>query len=83
MNLYAKILFATLGSALIGRTVKTKIRGTKEEVDAIAKALIASRKLYVEFKSSNATVQTVIDKLNEKNDAAKEFESIFNMQWPL
>ena len=83
MNLYGKILFATLGSALIGKAVKTKVKGTKREVDAISRALIASRRFYVELKSGTATVSSIIEKMNEKNEAAKEFESVFNMQWPL
>lgn len=83
VNLVGKIFLATLGAALVGKVVNTKLRGTKEQVTVIANALMASRKFQDELNRSGASVESVMQKLNVKNMSAAEFERTFNIKWPL
>lgn len=60
-----------------------KIRGTPEEVQAVANAMIASKRFQDELSRNGATVESVMQKLGLKHAAAREFERILNVPWPL
>jgi hypothetical protein len=83
LNLLGKILFAAIGAWLVGRNVNMKIRGTPEEVQAVANAMIASKRFQDELSRNGATVESVMQKLGLKHAAAREFERILNVPWPL
>lgn len=83
LNLLGKIFLATLGAWFVGKVVNTKVRGTPEQIDALAKAMVASRRFQDELKKPGATVDSVAKKLNVKNMSASEFERVFNVKWPL
>jgi hypothetical protein len=83
LNLTGKLLLTSLGSWLVGKPVNTKIRGSKDEIEAIANALLASRKFQDELRHPGASVQSVVDKLHVKQMTAIEFERVFGIPWPL
>ena len=78
-----KIFFATLGAALVGKIVSTKIRGSRDQIDVITNALMSSRAFQDELSRPGATVDSVIEKLKIKHMSASEFERKFGISWPL
>lgn len=83
LNLTGKLLLASIGAWIVGKIVNTKIRGNKSEIDAVANALLASRKFQEELRAPGASVQSVIDKLRIKQMSAAEFERLLGVKWPL
>ncbi len=83
LNILGKIALGAIGSWLVGKATNIKLRGTKEQIDSVAKALISSKKFQDELNSPGATVQSVMEKLKVKNMSAREFERMFNVPWPL
>ncbi len=83
INFIGKLFFATLGAWLLGRTVNTKIRGSQEQINAVANALSASRKFQDELNRPGATVDSVVHKLGLKHMSASEFERVMGVPWPL
>lgn len=83
VNLLGKIFFATLGAWMVGKFVNTKIRGSREEIEAVANALAASRRFQDEMSRPGATVDSVVQKLGVKHMSASEFERVLGVPWPL
>jgi len=83
MNLVGKIFVAALGAWLVGKAVNTKIRGSQQEVHAVANAMMASRRFQEELRKPGATIESVMQKLNLKHATAREFENILGVKWPL
>lgn len=83
LNLTGKILLASLGAWLVGKVINTKIRGNRDEINAVAAALLASRRFQDELRSPGASIQSVIDKLRIKQMTASEFERVLGVKWPL
>lgn len=83
LNLLGKIFFTAAAAWLVGRVINMKIRGTPDEVQAVASALMASRRFQDELNRPGATVESVMQKLNMKHVSAREFERILGVPWPL
>ena len=83
LNLLGKMLLAGAGAWLLGKLTNLKIRGTVGEVNAVSGVLLASRDFQNELRNPAATVESVMQKLNTKNSAARIFESTLGMPWPL
>jgi hypothetical protein len=83
LSLTGKIMFASMGAWLVGKLVNTKLRGTKSEIEAVANALMSSRKFQEELKHPGATVDSVMEKLRVKQMSAEEFERVLGIPWPL
>lgn len=83
LNLTGKIFFASLGAWLVGKLVNMNFRGTKDEVQTVASALMASRRFQDELNRPGATVESVFEKLRVKNMSASEFQRTFGIPWPL
>ena len=83
IGLLGKIFFATLGAAVIGKMVKTKIKGTDEQIRAVSAAVTSSRRFQDELRRPGATVNSVMEKLGVKNMSAAEFERVLGVPWPL
>lgn len=83
LNLLGKIFFVTAAAWLVGKAVNMKIRGSPQEVQAVASALMASRRFQDELNRPGATVESVMQKLNLKHASAREFERILGVPWPL
>lgn len=82
-NTLGKVFFATIGAWLVGKVTNVKLRGTQTEIQAIANAMLASKKFQDELKKPGATVQSVMEKLNLKHATAKEFEKILGIPFPI
>lgn len=83
LSLTGKMFLATLGAWMVGKYVNTKIKGSRDEVQAVTNALLASKKFQEELRKPGATVQSVIDKLHVKQMSASEFQRVFGVPWPL
>jgi hypothetical protein len=60
-----------------------KIKGTPEQVQAMANAVFASKRFSDAISKEGTTIEEIIEKLNEKNKTAKEFSTATNHEWPL
>jgi len=60
-----------------------KIRGTKQQIKAIMDAITSSAAFQREISKKNATIASVINKLNLKNLNKQQFEKLTNQKWPL
>jgi hypothetical protein len=61
-----------------------KIKGTPEQVQAMANAVFASKRFHDTITNDpSATIEKVIEELNKKNKTAKEFASTVGNDWPL
>lgn len=79
-----KLFFASLVSWIMnGTKFNWNVKGEPEKIEIMAKAVIASKQFQDELKRPGATVESVIEKLNQKNAAALEFETQTGMKWLL
>jgi len=79
-----KLFFASLVSWIMnGTPLNWNIKGDPEKVEAMAKAVVASKRFQDELKREGATVESVISKLNDKNKFAQEFEAVTGAKWLL
>jgi hypothetical protein len=76
-------LTAKLASWVAGNNVKLNLTGSPERVQAIRESLVASRSFREELIREDATVDTVMRKLRRKHKAAKRFEDVLGISWPL
>lgn len=83
MNLLGKVFFATLGAWLVGKYVNTKLRGSRDEIEAVGNALAASKRFQDELNRPGASVESVVQKLGIKHMSAAEFERVLGVPWPL
>jgi hypothetical protein len=83
VGLLGKLFFAAVGAWLVGRATNTLLRGTPDEIQAVANAMVTSKRFQDELKRPGATVQSVMDRLNLKHATAKEFERALGVPWPL
>jgi len=86
MNLtpMGKLFFGTLVAWIVnGSAMPFKVRGTPEQMKALTDAVFASKRLQEEMKKPDATIESVIEKLNVKNEAAKQFEAVTGYAFPL
>lgn len=83
MNLLGKVFFATLGAWLVGKYVNTKLRGSRDEIEAVGNALAASKRFQDELNRPGASVESVVQKLGIKHMSASEFERVLGVPWPL
>lgn len=83
LNFTGKMFIASLGAWLAGKYVNTKLKGTRDEIDAVADALLSSRKFQEELNRPGATVESVIQKLRVKEMSASTFQRVFGIKWPL
>lgn len=83
LNLLGKLTFAAIGAWLVGRTVNIKLRGTPDEIQAVANAMMASRRFQEELNNPGATVESVMQKLGLKHASARDFERALGIPWPL
>lgn len=83
LNLFGKVLFTAIAAAIVGRPVNIKLRGTADELNAIVRIINASRAFNDELVRPGATVETLSQLLGTKHAAAREFERILGVSWPL
>jgi hypothetical protein len=84
VNISGKILFGTLACALEnGGMTNLKIQGDPIKIISFIKVLLATKNYQNELKEPFASIESISTKLIEKNQAAKEFELIMGVAWPL
>lgn len=83
LNLTGKIFLASLGAWLVGKVINTKLRGNRDEIQAVSNALMASKRFQDELRRPGASVESVIEKLRIKQMSASEFERVLGVRWPL
>jgi hypothetical protein len=83
LNMVAKLFFAAVAGWLVGRAVNTKVRGTPAEIDAVAKAMLASKRFQDEMQKPGASVEGVMQQLSMKHASTREFENLLGIPWPL
>lgn len=83
LNLPGKLFMAAVAAWVLGKSSQLRVKGTKQEIDALANALRASRRFNDELKKPGATVESVMQKLGLKHAKGKEFERITGVPWPL
>jgi hypothetical protein len=83
LNLLGKIFFASVAAWLVGRATHVKVRGSPEEIRAVANAMTASKRFQDEIARPGASVESVMQKLGLKQASAKEFERTLGVPWPI
>ena len=83
LALPGKLFMAATAAWVLGKSSQLKIKGRKQESDAWAKALRASKRFNDELENTGATVESVMQKLGLKHARGKEFERITGVPWPL
>ena len=83
MSTIGKVFLAGVAGWLIGNKVQMKIKGTQNEMKQFAAALIASKKFQNELSKSDASAETVMQKLEAKNIATQEFKDSTGLEWPM
>ena len=82
-NTTGKLFLASLGAWMVGKYVNTKLKGNRDEISAVANALMSSRKFQEELNRPGASVESVVEKLRVKEMSASTFERVFGVKWPL
>lgn len=79
-----KLFFGSLVAWIAnGSAMPFKVRGTPEQLQALANAVFASKRYMEYLKDPQATIDGVLDKLNEKNQMAREFSEKTGFTFPL
>jgi uncharacterized protein YacL (UPF0231 family) len=82
-NTTGKLFLASLGAWMVGKYVNTKLKGNRDEISAVANALMSSRKFQEELNRPGASVESVMQKMRVKEMSASTFERVFGIKWPL
>lgn len=83
ISVVGKIFLAGIASALLGIPSNIKIRGTPDEIAVFKDALQACKEFQDELKNPDATVQSIMNKHENKKIAVSEFSDCFGLPWPL
>lgn len=78
-----RIMEVAIAAWVLGKPVSMKIRGTGEQIHALNEAMLATRAFNVELENKNATIDSVMEKLDIKRRACESFCNKCNMSWPL
>lgn len=82
-----KLFFAGIASYLGDKSEKPqiplKIRATEDQVKAIEEVIQACKEFQNEIDKQDSTIETVMEKLLNKNRAKENFERICGQKWPL
>ena len=76
--------FNTAAAAyILGEKSNVVLKGNSKRINATRNILEASRSLYKELNSPDATITTVASCLESKRKAAKQFHTITGLRWLL
>lgn len=79
-----KVFFASVVAWVINDAkLNWKIKGNPQEVEAFTKAIFAVKRYHDELKSPTATIDSVMQKINEKNKAIADYEEKYQRKLPL
>ena len=83
MNLLGKLFVTAVGAWLVGKATNIKVRGSQDEVQVVANAMLASKRFQDELRAPGASIESVMEKLGLKHATAREFERILGVPFPL
>lgn len=83
LNLLGKIFLTGVAAWLVGKATNMKIRGSMDECQTVADAMVASRRFQDELDRPGATVESVMEKLDVKHMTASKFEAVFGIPFPI
>jgi len=83
INGVGKLLFVAVAAWLAGKAISLRVRASKLEALALARAMVSSKKFQQEISKPGADVESVMTALNAKTRSAAEFERCFGVRWPL
>lgn len=79
-----KLFFASLLTSMAtGQKTPFRISGDPKKMQALIKVIQSTKAFQDEIKRPGATVDSVMQKLNQKNIDAKTFENVFKAKWPI
>lgn len=74
---------AAAASYIMGNSTGIKLQGNKKRIAATKNVLEASRRLYAELNSPNASLKKVSSLLEEKRKASLAFHQVTGINWLL
>lgn len=83
MTTFGKLFFTGLAAWILHKASKLKIKGSPQEIEAIANAIQSSRAFQDEIRKPGATVDSVMAKLKLKYARGEEFSRILGVPFPL
>jgi hypothetical protein len=86
LSIQGKMFFAALAAYVTGKAPDNnfiKIKGTPEQMKALADAVAATKSLYDEINKPTTTIEEIIRKMNDKKNAAEDFREKIGHSWPL
>lgn len=83
MTTFGKLFFTGLAAWILHKASRLKIKGSPQEIQAIANAIQSSRAFQDEIRQPGATVDSVMQKLKLKYVRGEEFEKIMGVKFPL
>jgi hypothetical protein len=75
-------VFKSAGEYIVEGGTQPKFVGSRNQVDSLRRAMLASKMLYETLSSDNSTIDAVMVALNEKKEAARNFKNNFGIDWP-
>lgn len=78
-----RLIYTGCAAWLLGKPMQMRVRGTKEQIAALTEALHTSREFESELKREGATTESVMERLEAKRSAARNFQAAFGVPWPL
>lgn len=81
-----KLFFAGAAAYIAGKVIKNmplKLHGSKEQLRAIADAIVASKAFQDELKKPGASIESVVKKMNLRNVTRQRFEQLTGKAFPL
>lgn len=84
MTTLGKLVFASIITTMVtGQRSPFKLSGDPRKIEILSRAIRSSKRFQDEIKRPGATVDSVIRALDAKNVDARNFRSIFGVDFPL
>ena len=86
LSIQGKMFFAALAAYVTGKAPDNnfiKIKGSPEQMKALADAVAATKSLFDEINNPSTTIEEIIRKMNDKKIAAEDFKEKTGHTWPL
>lgn len=83
LHAVGRLLYTGCAAWLLERPMQMRLRGTAEQITALTEALHTSREFEKELKCESATTESVMELLEAKRAAARNFQTAFGVPWPL
>lgn len=73
-----------ISAVMLGQSAGYSFLGTREQLDALTRAMLMTHVFESEMKRDGATVESVMEALDRKHRAVQKFEKLFGKgTWPL